>query len=166
MERQILGVHMRSSALLLLLVPLFGACASAGGAPAAPVSWQPGRYILEATVTNQEGVTSKRNEYRAELVIGADGAMTMTSPSGACKDNSGQDGAPGQKRFQCGEESYRLRPGVGTVTGEIEVQIAVEAIVTECVPQNNVDNRCAGTPDKSVKSTKQVRAPLRVRAGQ
>ena len=52
----------------------------------------------------------------------------------------------------------------GTVIGDIEVPIEVEAVVTECVPVSNIDNRCAGGPDNSVRTTKQVRAQLRVRA--
>ena len=114
------------------------ACSSAGGGSpeqVAPVSWMPGRYSLEATV----GTELTAQEFRADLTIAADGAMTLNSSSGLCEaptpSQIQRDQERGQATFECGEALYRLRAAPGTVRGDIRASILQEyQAETACPP--------------------------------
>ena len=164
-------IQRRSSALLAALVPALAACSSAGagGPPPEPANWEPGQYVLEATVASPSGgAPSGSTPYQAELVISPTGAMSLTSSAGLCVDpaQTAEDRARGQRTFRCGETTYRLRAGTGTVAGEITAPVVVETMVTECLrfemnPTTGT-NECVQNQKKLVRTSTQVRAQLRV----
>lgn len=106
-----------------------GACSSSGGGSpeqVAPVSWMPGRYSLEASV----GTDLSAQEFSAQLIIAADGAMSLNSSSGICQTPTPSQvqmyRERGQAIFECGDAAYRLRAAPGTVRGDIRASILEE----------------------------------------
>lgn len=114
------------------------ACSSTGGGspePVAPGSWTPGLYALEAGA----GTDSSAQEFRADLAIGADGTMSLSSSSGLClaptPSQIQRDQERGQATFECGEALYRLRAAPGTVRGDIRASMLEEyQAETACPP--------------------------------
>ncbi len=95
-------------------------CATAGSgsdSPSEPLSWPGGRYVLEGP----------GRLYRAELDIGADGSMLLSSSSGLCDDppptEMSHDLLQGQRTFHCGEVTYVLKPRGESIRGEIRFSI-------------------------------------------
>ncbi len=122
---------------------LLAGCASAGGedpfrprtfgVPAPPLSWPTGQYVLEATIRYPQD--SRHAEYTAierhsaELTIAPNGTMSLSSPFGSCRDprpDAAMDRARGTRSFDCGTATYHLRPGRGTVIGELVATVLEE----------------------------------------
>jgi hypothetical protein len=119
---------------------LIAGCASGGGsgARAEGADWLPGTYLLEARVPQLSRGARDFVEHSAELVIAADGSMTLTSREGFCQDPSPAqvvlDGQRSQRTFLCGNTSrYELRPGAGRPVGELTAEVEDEELVVVCV---------------------------------
>lgn len=154
---------------LIALFPWVFGCSGAG-TPRAEADWEPGRYVLEATLSSP-GVRAGEPpaRYQAELMVSLTGALTLTSSTGICRDPTFpvDDRARGERTFECGEATYRLRPGPRTVTGQITAPIVVERTVTECVryTTNSTGQQvCAEFRERVERSTRLATARLNVHA--
>ena len=128
---------MKKPIVLLTLLPLFTACSASQGRPPQALSWPPGEYALEATVSYAVGGLTQRNQYRANLLISPEGELSLSSSTRICLDPTrGQAAADRQRRqrtFRCGDVRYVLRPRARTVQGGISTSVVEDELVTECV---------------------------------
>lgn len=112
----------------LSLLPL-AACLSRGPetSPPGPTEWPEGEFRLRATVHYSRGAgsgqTTVTEEHWADLTIAPGGEMWMETSTGICRDPNPQeverDLARGERRFQCGEAFFLLRPAGTTVRAEL-----------------------------------------------
>jgi hypothetical protein len=127
--------------IVLVGTVLCAACASGGGAAEeaeAATAWVPGAYLLEARLPQNSRGARNFIEHSAELVVAADGTMTLTSREGFCQDpNPAQvvlDQQRSQRTFVCGNTTtYELRPGANVPRGEISGEVEDEELVVTCV---------------------------------
>ncbi|MDH3422679.1 MAG: hypothetical protein OEN00_06780 [Gemmatimonadota bacterium] len=156
---------MRQSCLFILL-PLMAACASAGGVPAGPVAWPPGAYYLEATVSYSDGSGTVRDLYSADLYIEPDQSMRLDSHVGVCRDSTPPERRRDAERrirtFPCGAVSYVLRPGSGTVTGDVVATVREGRRVEQCL-RRGVNGTCLQSHMTVVTALVRKEARLRVR---
>jgi hypothetical protein len=127
----------------LWLVVLVG-CASPGGAPAGPLTWPPGQYYLEATVSYTSRFGPQQDLHSADLYIESDGRALLLAPhTDVCRDpppaQLQADEARGVRSFLCGDVTFELRPVSGTVTGQLLRQVA-EAFQTRVCQARAFDN--------------------------
>jgi hypothetical protein len=154
--------------LHLLALPLLVGCASGGGAPAQPVSWPPGEYYLEATITYAgAGGTGRRDElYSADLYISPDQTLRLDSHFSTCLGATPAelqaDARRGVRTFRCGQAALEIRPGRETVTARIRTVVQEEYGEQICV-QRNASGAC--TQSITTIRTRPVRkqAQMRVR---
>lgn len=142
------GVPTRRNPGLLLALPLLGACASAGGEPAAPLVWPPGVYYLEATIDYQGGTGRKRDLYSADLYVREDQQLRIDSHFSTCMEPTTEELRRDARRrlrtFRCGDALLELRPGGDTVTGRIQVVVQEEYGEQVCV-ERNAQGACTRT---------------------
>jgi len=157
---------MRRSALAAPLLPLVWACASGGGAPAGPLVWPAGTYYLEATVSYPGNNGTQRDLYSADLYIGPDQSMRLDSHAGVCRDPTPPEVERAASRrimsFRCGDLTFELRPGAGTVTGDVIAVVQEGRTVTECV-RFGAGGACGQTNTRVVITPARREARLRVR---
>jgi hypothetical protein len=133
------------------------------------VAWEPGEYLLEASVTYGSGSEARVDRHEAELVIAPDTAMTLTSTTGLCQGpppaQVGQDQALGVRTFVCGEARYELRPAGRTVRGELTASVMETVRETVCVRYTVTptgDRVCAQTVERTTQRPAMRRARLNV----
>jgi len=61
-------------------------CATGRGVPPAPLTWPPGQYLLEATVSYVSRFGPQEDEHSAELLVEADQSVRLDSQTGPCRD--------------------------------------------------------------------------------
>lgn len=134
---------MRSRRLAqLLALPWITACASGGGGPSEPISWTPGEYYLEATITYAgAGGTGRRDElYSGDLYISSDQNLRMDAHFSTClaptPTELERDARRGVRTFSCGPAAFEIRPGQGTVTARIQVMVQEEYGEQVCMERN------------------------------
>jgi hypothetical protein len=156
--------------LAILGVVLLAGCASGPARTAEPISWSPGRYMLEGSVTTMAGGMNSQEQHTADLLILSTGEMTMFSSSGVCVDPApvavGADAARGRRTFLCGEVRYELQPAGTTVRGRLFTTVIREERTTVCVRYvvNQQGERvCAETQEKIERVQVPASAQLLVR---
>ena len=134
--------------ILISCVTVLGALACASPSTystgtGGPVPWTPGRYVLEARVGR--GSLSDQ-DFRAILTIAPDGAASMESSTGLCRDprpdGVGRDLDWSQRTFECGDAFYILRPTSTGLRGEIRASILEEYEATVPCPPTSPRPSC------------------------
>jgi len=138
------------------LIPSFAfclcGCAAAGNGSDAvqePLTWPPGQYLLEASVTHRQdyegGERTVQAEYTADLDIRADGFMQLISASGLCRDplpkEMLEDRGRWQRTFLCEDGTYVLKPSEETIRGELRVRVISQHREERCVRYSD-DGSC------------------------
>jgi hypothetical protein len=108
--------------LIPLATCLLCACAGAGrrAAPNGPVAWPPGSYVATAQLQYTAGSvrpgSSARRAVQAELAVGTDGSMTLTSGDGSCQEVATR--RADQRDFRCGDTVFRFVIDGETIRGD------------------------------------------------
>jgi len=107
--------------LIPLAACLVSACAGAGRpAPAGPVTWPPGSYVATAQLQYTAGSirpgSSARRLVQAELAIGPDASMALTSGDGSCRELATR--RADQRGFTCGDTVFRFVLEGETIRGD------------------------------------------------
>ena len=121
----------RPSVLLLLLMP---GCLSSGpkaNATPGPMDWPVGEFQLRATIQYRRDTGASQSnateEHWANLTIAPGPEMWMESSTGMCRDPNPQeverDMARGERRFQCGNALFLLRPAGSTIRADLTVSV-------------------------------------------
>lgn len=152
----------------LVLLALVAGCATGGGRPPAPVTWPPGQYFLEATVSYVTRFGIQRDEHSAELHVEADQSIRLDSQTGICRDplplELQRDESRGVRTFRCGEVTFEIRPGPGTVTGQLSITVRELYRIRVCQERAfaNPNGRCVRWDDDDRERTVTRRERLRV----
>jgi len=134
----------------VLVLPWIGACASGGGQPSEPLSWTPGEYYLEATISYAgAGGTGRRDElYSGDLYISSDQTLRMDAHFSTCLEPTTaeleRDERRGVRTFRCGPAAFEIRPGQHTVNARIQVVVQEEFGEQLCV-QRDAQGACTRT---------------------
>ena len=116
-----------------MLLPL-AACLSSGPKASdtpGPTDWPEGEFRLRATIqySRDTGVaqSTATEEHWANLTIAPGAEMWMESSTGMCRDSNPQeverDLTRGERRFQCGDALFLLRPAGSTIRAELTVSV-------------------------------------------
>jgi len=154
---------------LLIATAWISGCASGGGVYATPLSWPPGEYYLEATITYAgAGGTGRHEElYSGDLYISPDQNLRMDAHFSTCLSPTAseleRDARRGVRTFSCGPAAFEVKPGGETVTARIQVIVQEEYAEQVCVERNS---QGACTRSVTTIRTRPVRkqASMRVRA--
>jgi hypothetical protein len=128
-----------SRSIVMMAALLIAGCASGGGGGAADeaADWVPGAYVLEGRVPQVASGRADYVEFTAELVIGPDGTLSLTSRDGLCQDpdpaQAVLDAQRRQQTFVCGDVRYELRPGANAPRGEITATVEDQEVVLQCL---------------------------------
>jgi hypothetical protein len=154
---------------LAVIAVLAAGCSSSPGRSSPPEPFQPGEYLLEASVSYGSGSETKVDRHEAQLLVEADQTISMTSTTGLCQGpplpEVGQDRALGLRTFVCGEARYELRPSAGTVRGDLITTVMEITRVTECVEYRTTaegQRVCVRTVERTVERPIMKRARLNV----
>ena len=118
------------------------ACASGGGGSSTPLSWPPGRYYLEATITYAgAGGTGRHEElYSGDLYISSDQSLRMDAHFSTCiaptQSELERDERRGVRTFSCGPAAFEVRPGQNTVIARIQVVVQEEYAEQVCIQRD------------------------------
>lgn len=166
----------RGSAAPCVLTALWAvatACTTAGGAPgtpAEPVSWPPGRFLLEGSVSYSSGFGTRRETHVAHLVILPGGSMSLDPDAGICREPTPaelrRDERNRRRTFRCGDVTFEVRPASGTVVGELRAMVTEDYSVRECVQYSVIsDGERVCLRYRTVVESRRVEkeAPLRAR---
>ena len=115
-------------------VVVLGGCAMSKqrSEPAGGTSpWTPGTYDLVAAVDyrldSESGPRTKRLENRAQLTVGREHTLSLTTTSGLCQtptpEQLRQDRARGHRTFRCQDAHFVLKPMAGTVGGTVDISV-------------------------------------------
>ena len=167
----------------LVLPALLVGCATGGGQASQPLTWPPGQYLLEATVTYDAVETytergarrysdTRRDTHSADLYIEPDGSMRLDSHTGICQDPTPsqlqEDTRRRVRSFRCGDLMFVLRPGPGTVTGGVQARVRIEIRGRRCLsftPTAGAGTVCAAYEEMGGSRLDTEDARLRVTEG-
>jgi hypothetical protein len=130
---------MRRSLAYSVVLPLLAACAGSPVPPGAPLTWPPGSYFLEGTVSYTGDLGSERETYSADLYVEVDGRTLRLDShvGGVCQDPTlpqlERDRSRGVRTFRCGDVTFELRPGRETVTGDLSAVVQEAYEETTCL---------------------------------
>lgn len=140
---------MRVLTALPLLV--MTACATGGGAtgdgppPGDPGVWPTGRYVASAELEFTAGAvragSSPRRLVQAEVYVGPEGIITLTTGEGSCQEHETRRSYV--RDFSCGDASFRLTLEGRTIRG------TVTAPVTYWTSGRSICRRWVTDPDGS-----------------
>jgi hypothetical protein len=151
----------------ILLVPWIAACATAPSGPREAIAWPPGHFYLEATVSYTGGSGPQDDLYVADLYVQPDQSMRLDSHvGGVCRDPTPaeiqRDYARRVRTFRCGDVTWELRPGSGTVSGEVQAVVQEGYTITQCI-RYGANGACEQTASRVATRAVRRTAPIRVR---